>query len=218
MTSDTPVLAYSDILDELYDGVIKRTIHGTDREIVPLQSIPRASAEFVYRTVRQLGPRVSVEVGMAWGFSSVAICSALRDNGGGVNVIIDPYQVATYEGVGLATLETFGLSSFARHEPQRSDLFLPKFWEGRQNTIQFAFIDGDHRIDAVFIDFYYVNKLLDEGGVVIFDDYQFASVAAVTSYALENFHYEMLPCDQPRLAVLRKLKHDDRGWADYGQF
>jgi predicted O-methyltransferase YrrM len=216
-------LTYSQILDDLYGGVMKTTLDGREREITPIQSIPRSAAEFLYKVVRAVRPQTAIEVGMAWGFSSVAICSALRDGassekGAGVNVVIDPYQVNTYEGVALATLEKFGLSAYVRHQEQRSDLFLPKFWEGKKNTIQFAFIDGDHRIDAVFMDFYYVNKLLDEQGVVIFDDYQFSSVTAVVGYALKNFHYEQLPCPESRFAVLRKVKHDDRSWEAYGQF
>ena len=67
-------------------------------------------------------------------------------------------------------------------------------------------------------DFRIGNVVVDEGGVVVFDDYQFSSVAAVVAYALKNFHYEVLPCDQPRFAALRKVKHDDRGWEAYGQF
>jgi predicted O-methyltransferase YrrM len=217
-TAATDVLTFPAILDDLYGGLIKKTIRGTDREITPIQSIPRPAAEFVYRTVRDVRPTTALEVGMAWGFSSVSICTALRDNGHGVNIVIDPYQVNTYEGVALATLQGYGLSLFVQHQEQRSDLFLPKYWEGKQHTAQFAFIDGDHRIDAVFVDFYYVNKLLDEGGVVIFDDYQFSSVTAVVGYALKNFHYEQLPCDQSRFAALRKVKQDDRGWEAYGQF
>ena len=217
-TTAAAPLTYPAILDDLFGGVIKKTIDGADREITPIQSIPRSAAEYLYNLVRQVRPALAVEIGMAWGFSSVAICSALRDNGAGLNVIVDPYQVNTYQGVGLATLKGFDLSPFARHEEQRSDLFLPKFWEGRKNPIQFAFIDGDHRIDAVFMDFYYVNTLLDAGGVVVFDDYQFSSVTAVVAYALKNFHYEVLPCDQPRFAALRKVKNDDRGWEAYGQF
>jgi len=154
---------------------------------------------------------------MAWGFSSVAISSALRDVGTGINVIIDPFQTKVYEGVGLCTLAKYSLATFVQHHEERSDLFLPRFWRDR-NRIQFAFIDGDHRIDAVFVDFYYVNKLLDENGVIVFDDYQFSSVASVVNYACKNFHYEALPCSEHRFAVLRKLKDDDRGWDQYGTF
>lgn len=210
-------MQYSEILDDLYGGVIKKTLAGQDREITPIQSISRPAAQFVYETVCQVRPEKSIEVGMAWGFSSVAICSALRDVCGGVNIVIDPFQLAWYQGVALATLEKYGLSSFVQHHDQRSDLFLAKFW-GENNRIQFAFIDGDHRIDAVFVDFYYVNKLLDEGGVVIFDDYQFSSVMNVVRYALKNLHYELLPCYEARFAVFRKVKEDDRGWDAYGEF
>lgn len=208
----------TEILDDLYGSTRKETLAGKDREIDIIQSIPRPAAEFLYQLVRQMRPRFAIEVGMAWGFSSAAICAALRDNGGGASVIIDPYQMETWEGVAIAALERFGLATFAQVQIERSDLFLPKFWEGRKHRIDFAFVDGDHRIDAVFVDFYFLNKLLDVGGTIVFDDLQFNSVASVVRYALKNFHFEQLPCTETRFAVLRKLREDDRGWSDYGAF
>jgi predicted O-methyltransferase YrrM len=218
IASPSTTRPHSEIFDHLYGDVVKQTLAGAERVITPIESIPRQAAEFVYETVRRIRPTTALEIGMAWGFSSVATCSALRDNGVGVNIVVDPYQLSTYEGVGLVALEQYGLAPFAQYHAERSDLFLPRFWEGRRNRVQFGFIDGDHRIDAVFVDFYYINKLLDAGGVVILDDYQFSSVKAVSEYALKNFHYEVLQCDQPRFAVLRKLKEDDRGWDAYGAF
>jgi predicted O-methyltransferase YrrM len=213
----TTCVPFSEILDDLYGGIVKKTLAGHDREITPIQSIPRSAAQFVYDTVRTVRPTTAIEVGMAWGFSSVAICSALRDNGQGTNIVVDPLQISLWEGVALAALDGFGLKEHARFEERRSDQFLPAFWQHEKTRIQFAFIDGDHRVDAVFMDFYYVNKLLDEGGVIIFDDRQFSSVASVERYALRTFHFESLPCREARFAVLRKVKEDDRGWDAYGQ-
>ena len=213
----TACVPFADVLDDLYGGIVKKTLAGHDREIAPIQSIPRSAAQLVYDTVRAVRPAVAVEVGMAWGFSSVAICSALRDNEHGINVVIDPLQVSLWEGVALASLDRLGLTQHARFEERRSDQFLPAFWERENTRIQFAFIDGDHRADAVFMDFYYVNKLLDEGGIVILDDVQFESIASVVRFALRTFHYESLPCSEERFAILRKVMDDDRGWEDYGQ-
>lgn len=223
MSTQQRPLPVQQLFDDLYGTLRKPTLAGKVREITPILSIGRPAAEYVYETVRRLAPRSTVEVGMAWGFSSVAICAALRDAGGGVNHVIDPFQVQQYEGVGLAALAGYGLMAHARHYAERSDVFLPRFFAGHvadpaTNRIQFGFIDGDHRIDAVFMDFYYVNKLLEEQGIVIFDDVQFPSIASVVSYALKNFHYERLPCAEVRYAVLRKTKDDDRGWGDYGSF
>jgi len=214
--SSTTCVPFSEILDDLYGGIVKKTVAGHDREITPIQSIPRSAAQFVYDTVRTVRPKTAIEIGMAWGFSSVAICSALRDNGQGLNIVIDPLQIRLWEGVALASLDRLGLREQARFEERRSDQFLPSFWQTEQTRIQFAFIDGDHRVDAVFMDFYYVNKLLDEGGVVIFDDVQFSSVSSVERYALRTFHYEKLPCGEARFSALRKVKEDDRGWEAYG--
>lgn len=213
--TDYPI---SKIFDDLYHSTCKETLAGKMREIEIIQSIPRSAAEYLFNLVCEHRPTTVIEVGMAWGFSSVAICAALRDLGEGVNVIMDPYQLQTWEGVGMMALKHFGLEAHAEVHVERSDLFLPNYWKSSAGRASFAFIDGDHRIDAVFVDFYYVNKILPPGAVVVFDDFQFHSVASVVQYAMKNFHYERLQCPEARFVVLKKLRPDERGWSDYGSF
>lgn len=207
----------AEMLDRVYREKCKRTASGSMRDLDTTLSIDRSSAEYVYETVLQLAPANAVEVGMAWGFSSVPICAALRDSSKGVSTIFDPFQGPTYEYVGREQLVDFALQGHFWLDERRSDIGLPELFAGG-HEIEFAFIDGDHRIDAVVIDFYYVNKMLKVGGMVIFDDLQFPSVQRVVSFALTQFHYERVDQPNARLAVLRRAAADDRGWGHYGDF
>ena len=187
------------------------------REIDTRLSIDRPAAEFLYETVCELAPASAIEVGMAWGFSSVPICAALRDTSGGKSLIFDPFQTETYEGVGLELVRQSGLAGNCVLAEERSDTALPALFKSGHTT-QFAFIDGDHRIDAVIVDFYYINKMLKPGGAVVFDDYQFSSVRRVVNFALAQFHYTLVPQPNARLAMLKRIASDDRGWDHYGDF
>ena len=154
---------------------------------------------------------------MAWGYSSIPICKALAETTKGISHILDPFQIYTYQGIALNLLKDFDLTKFFVFYEQASDIGMAKLYENK-TKIQFGFIDGDHRIDAVFIDFYYINKMLEPGGLVVFDDYQFSSVEAVSKYVLVNFHYKVIEQPHKRFIVLEKVKDDDRPWSFYGSF
>jgi hypothetical protein len=67
--------------------------------------------------------------------------------------------------------------------------------EGRR--VDLAFIDGLHRHDQVFMEFYFVNRLLRPGGVVLFDDAERPSVKRVIRHALAYPCYERYGSTEP---------------------
>ena len=64
----------------------------------------------------------------------------------------------------------------------------------------FAFVDGLHRFDQMALEFFYINRMLDVGGIVIFDDMQLPSVQKILSYIDGYDCYE-------RLAIPGKIAH-----------
>jgi hypothetical protein len=57
-------------------------------------------------------------------------------------------------------------------------------------TVQFALIDGWHTFDHALVDFFYVDRLLEDGGIVVFDDVQMPAIEKVVRYVLRypNYH------------------------------
>jgi len=49
-----------------------------------------------------------------------------------------------------------------------------------------ALVDGSHRFDAVFVDLYYLGRMLRAGGIVFLDDYQLPAVARAASFFTTN--------------------------------
>ena len=213
------------LLDDVYGSDVKPAARGATVTIERSYSITRVAAEYLYALVRSLKPHRTVEVGLAWGASSTAICAALRDNANGARAtIMDPHQdlpggAHTYHGVGLQALDRYGLRTVVDFHQERSDWVLAHLAHDG-HRIQFAFIDGDHRLDPTFVDFYFIDRMLDVGGVVIFDDFPFPAVQSVIAHVMGNLHYEAVPCPPTRLAAFRKAKADDRDfeqWYDHSR-
>ena len=58
--------------------------------------------------------------------------------------------------------------------------------------IQFALIDGWHTFDQVLPDFFYVDQLLEDGGIVAFDDVVMAAINRAVRYFLNYPNYRIV--------------------------
>lgn len=151
--------------------------------------IPREEGEFLQEIIRRLKPRTTLEVGLAFGVSALYVCDALAEVQAERHIVIDPNQFkGGWGGVGMHNLKTAGFESLIEFYGLPSYLALPQLVaEGRK--IDFAFIDGWHTFDYVLVDFFYIDKLLREGGVVVFDDANYPSIRKVCRYAVTNRAY-----------------------------
>jgi predicted O-methyltransferase YrrM len=165
--------------------------------------IPEEEGNFLQETIRRTQPRVSLEVGCAYGVSSLYICEALRQVDATKHIIIDAYQHDSFEGIGLANLRRAGyddLIDFYETFSYKSLVFLIE----ECKEIDFAFIDGQHTFDYVLVDFFLIDKLLRPGGIVVLDDFTYPSIRSVCRYVLLNLRYK---CVGPssRVSALQKL-------------
>ena len=56
-----------------------------------------------------------------------------------------------------------------------------------------AFVDGSHRFHEVFVDLYYLRKLVRPGGLIILDDAEWPSVATALRYYDTNLGWQREP-------------------------
>jgi predicted O-methyltransferase YrrM len=181
------------------------------------EGLPRAHAEAIARLVRELRLTSTLETGMAYGLSTLAICGVHEERGEGSHVAIDPYQSRDWRGIGVLNLERAGLSARARVIEARSDEALPRLRdEGLR--IDFALIDGLHLFDATLVDFFHSDRMLDVGGVVVFHDTWMPAVAQAVAYVRANRAYEAIEPCASGMAALRKLGDDDRAWDFHRDF
>src|ERR1700730_11003429 len=79
-------------------------------------AISPAEGDFLQGMMRSARPRVSLEIGCAYGVSSLYICEALREVNATKHIIIDPWQNLPYgqgpgtgwEGIGLSNIRRAG--------------------------------------------------------------------------------------------------------------
>ena len=151
-------------------------------------SIPREEGMALYQLVKDKRPARTLEVGMAYGLSSLFLCQALRENGAGTHTAIDPYQTSGWHNIALLNLERAGLRDLVTFYEQPSHVALPRLLDAGER-FDVVFIDGSHRFDDAFIDTYYLDRMLDIGGCLVFDDLWMASIRKLVAYLLRNRRY-----------------------------
>jgi predicted O-methyltransferase YrrM len=168
-----------------------------DEEGVLPFSVGRVEGEALRDRVVAEGARTTLEVGLGQGVSTLFICEGLLQTGG-THFACDPYQLdrapptheTGYEGAGLARLEDAGVRDLVEFEAEKSQIVLPRLLaEGRR--FDFAFIDGNHRFEAVFLDLAYSGRLMDEGRVVFVDDIQLPGVRKAIDFFLKNLDWSV---------------------------
>jgi predicted O-methyltransferase YrrM len=189
-------------------------------ESVPLDSfIDLATAEALYRHVRAQRPRIAVEVGMANAISTLAILTALEENGGdGRLVSIDPNQSTQWRNCGRASVARAGLAGRHQVLEEPDSLALPRLL-GAQTRIDFGYIDGWHTFDYALVDFWYLDKMVPKDGVIAFNDCGWAAVEKAINFVLTHRRYRELDVGLPKtyerpsglLNILRKIKHGRLG-------
>ena len=144
----------------------------------------------LYNIVRKQKPKNTLEIGMAYGISTLSICQALRDNGIGYHVVIDPWERSRYKSIGLLNCEKAGLGNILRFIEEPSYEALPKLLS-KGERFDFAFIDGMHLFDYVLVDFFYIDLLLNKGGYIIMDDLWMPAIRKVVAFILRNRSYDL---------------------------
>lgn len=135
-----------------------------------------------------------VEIGLAYGSSALAIGEALISSGATrpLHVIIDPLQATVWSNVGWQMMRYAELDKFARLVLQPSSMALPQLI-AEELIADTAFIDGSHRFHEVFVDLYFLRKIVRPGGVIVLDDCWWPSVRTAVHYYETNMGWRVIP-------------------------
>jgi predicted O-methyltransferase YrrM len=157
-------------------------------------SLAPARGEFVFEMCRKSGAASTLEVGFAFGISTLCILAGLLDNGvtGVPHVAMDPFQSSErFRNAGLRTLHEAGVFAMVDFHREASETFLPGLVAAKRQ-FDFILIDGDHAFDHTFVDIFYANLLLKPGGTMLIDDINMPPVYLANRYLLNNYHYELI--------------------------
>ena len=140
------------------------------------------------------GARNVIEVGLAYGSSALAIGEALCSSSSAdvSHIVIDPFQATSYDNVGWDAIVAAGLADHTTFIGEPSSLALPRLVAGGI-AVDAAFVDGSHRFHEVFVDLYFLRKLVRRGGLIILDDAEWPSVATALRYFDLNLGWQTVP-------------------------
>jgi hypothetical protein len=134
---------------------------------------------------------------MAYGASSLAILTALKEVGeGGQLISIDPSQTNGWHGIGTNNLVRAGLADAHRLIEQLDYVALPQLLQEKL-TFDLAYIDGWHTFDHALLDFFYIDKMLSPRGTVGFNDCGFPSVFKAIRFVQTHRNYRELDVGLP---------------------
>jgi predicted O-methyltransferase YrrM len=160
------------VLEQIYASEVVVDANGQEHRVHSHTS--REQCSFIQSIISRIDARTCLEVGLAYGLSSLAICEKIINKDGGVLYSIDPEQ-DWWKDIGLLNLEKAGYKDVLRFHREYSYETLPKLKaEGIQ--LDFAYIDASKLFDVVLVDVYYILKMMRIGGVVVLDDCGFPSL------------------------------------------
>jgi predicted O-methyltransferase YrrM len=182
------------VLSEILETGAAKTANGSGTVEVR-DSISASEGQFLQKLIRQLDPTISLEVGLAYGISALFICDALNVRNGTQHIVIDPFQLTdSWGGIGIANLRRAGYGEIVRFIEAPSYRALAEL-ESSGQRIDFAFIDGFHTFDFTLVDLFFIDRMLNIGGVVAFDDASWPAIRKVCRFVKTNLAYSVLGVD-----------------------
>lgn len=213
-----------------------QTVRTSTGQELPLHShVEQIEGELLERWISDYKPMSVLEIGLAYGISALYICDAIMRRSDVTYDIIDPYQSSDWQSCGIHHLDQAGFHGRYTFYEEPSELCLPRLMaEGRH--FDFAFIDGFHTFDHALVDFYFINRMLDVGGVIVFDDIPLPSIRKILAYVGAYPCYVPLPLPDEfqhnrvirvrrmmntpltRIAGFLKIANDERPWDWFHEF
>jgi predicted O-methyltransferase YrrM len=161
---------------------------GQEHALFPVAITP-AEGEALRGWIERERATNTIEIGLAYAFATLHIVDGLLANVSGARTVrhaaVDPFQTSSFAGLGRQHLAEAGVADLVDVHEEESQLILPRMVaEGR--SFDFAFVDGNHRFDRVFLDLVYLGRLLRPGAVVFVDDFQMRAIARSIEFLTSN--------------------------------
>lgn len=172
----------------------------------------------LYRLCRERKVAATLEIGFAYGFSTLYFLAALAANSAARHVAVDPNENGSWHGIGARKVQEVGMRNAFRLVAEPSIVAIPQLMrEGSYFDV--VFVDGNHRFDDVLVDFTLAALVCKQGGLVILDDMYMPSIRKVVSFVRRNREdFVELPTPVDNISVFHKTGEDLRVWTHFEDF
>jgi predicted O-methyltransferase YrrM len=170
-------------------ATIERLFADADRSFLR-SAISQEEGAFLESLASRPGVRNSIEVGCANGISSIYICSGIQGKKDPHHCAIDPFQTSFYKGKGMNNVRNAGFDFFDVIE-KGSEVALPELLAAGK-TYDMCLIDGLHTADQTLVDFYYLDRMLPPGGIMVVDDVNMTAVNKIVQYISTYPNYRLI--------------------------
>lgn len=167
-----------------------------------ISAITKREGEFLKALASRPDVHNTIEVGCANAISSIYICSGLAGKQDVHHIAIDPCQTSRFQGRGVANVRRAGFDFFEVIEAGSEEALPRLMAEGR--TFDLGLIDGLHTADQTMVDFYYMDRIIRPGGIIVIDDVDMPAVNKITRYAATYGNYKLIGTSGKRY-IRRKL-------------
>jgi predicted O-methyltransferase YrrM len=179
-------------------------------EIKIHSAIKKEEGENIQKIISKYNVNNCLEIGMAYGISAFYILTTKK----GIKLTsIDPYQrdVKQWNSMGINLIKYLKLDKRHNLIEELSYIGLPKLLN-KKNKYDFIFIDGWHTFDYTLIDFFYADKLLKLGGIILIDDVLHKGVNKFIRYVETNYkNYKKIETIKTQAGYI-KMGDNKREW------
>lgn len=178
-------------------------------------SLSQSEGEFLYLFIKDKKIKKTLEIGLAYGVSTAYIMKATN----AIHYAIDPFQGSEkYQQIGLKNIRKIGCFSKLKFIPEYSALALPKL-KLKNLRFEMVLMDGSHKFDDIFVDFYFIDLLLEKNGYVVIHDIWSPQVKTLLSWIYKNKkNYKQEDIDNTSFVILKKVTNESRKWFEFEKF
>jgi predicted O-methyltransferase YrrM len=177
----------NDLLEEIFKT---KKFRNSRNEVVDVHSeTSKAQCEFLQRLVRENNFVNTLEIGFAFGMSTLAIVEEVAKRKGH-HTVIDKYEIISWGSNGLDLVRQAGYEKDITFIEEFCYAALPKLIEAGKR-FDFAYIDTTKLLDWILVDFFFIDKMLEINGIIVFDDIPFPSIRKIIRYIVQFPSYRI---------------------------
>lgn len=161
----------------------------------------------------------TLEIGLAYGFSTLFFLEALRQTKG-THTAIDPAQHGYWKGIGYTSARQLAKSPFGLQFHLGTSYEVLPIITRNKRMFDVIFIDGNHKFDDVLVDFVLCAPLCKLNGYIVLDDFLMPSINKVSQFILKNRKdFMKVETRSINLAAFKKISNiDTRSWDYHEEF